>query len=99
MLKLTENFYIDATDNDFSIVEWDGSDKYDKKQGKFVKTHYREWTFTHFETMVQALQILLVRRGIARSKDMDEMRESFKETQEIIRAVCQSIDPREARKA
>lgn len=98
VLKLTGDFYLDADDQSFCLYEWDGSDKYDKKQKKYVKANYREWYFSNFETMIQALHIILVRRGVQKSKDTEELRQIFKETQDIIRSVCQSIDPREARK-
>ena len=99
MIKLTGDFYLDADDQNFILIEWKGLTQTDKKTGKESMSGQRYLYFKTFENLVQAVQIVLVRRGIARSKDMDEMRESFKETQEIIRAVCQSIDPREARKA
>jgi len=94
MIKIIDNLYLDANENEFQLVEWDGRIKYDNKQKKDLPAYTTIMHFSDFESLVKKLHILCLRRNIVSSKDLDELAQKYKETMNIIKKFIEDVNQR-----
>ena len=93
MINLVDEFYLDADEKQFILVEWTGAMYYDKSQKKEVPKYGKTLYFTSFFAVLDRLALILQRRGIARSTTLIELRDEFVKTKQIIEQLAEQMNP------
>lgn len=92
MIRLIENFYLDADDRQYILLEWDGS--YDKKTGK-NKQNVSYWYCSKLASALDVLLSVLVRRGIAASEEsgIPAVKKIIRDETDRIRKMLENVEP------
>ena len=93
MINLVDEFYLDADDRQFFLVEWDGKMVYNKMMKKDVPQYGRTLYYTKFENVLEKLSLILQRRGIEKSTTLVEVGEEFAKTRKIIEELAKQMNP------
>ena len=87
MIKLVDNFYLDADDRNYILKEWDGKTVTDAK-GITRKVGESNWYYGDIENLIKHLLDLYVRRGISNSNT-----EYLSQLADVLRIAIEKIIP------
>lgn len=84
MVHIVDNWYIDADDGNYILIEWNGKKKINKKSGKEENTGQRNRYYSKIDTALEQLVAITARRAIASSHTVQEMLSAVKEQTERV---------------
>lgn len=74
MIHLTDNYYLDADDKQYILLEWDGSvSKTQNKDGSFSKQIKNQQYFSNFQYLLEKLATIYVRKSIAERETLEQL--------------------------
>lgn len=87
MINLTEDFYLDADDNQFTLIQWAG--KYDKKNNKTgMKYRY----YSTLDSLLKGLATVLMRRDVQNSETLTELAEAIEISLAVVNCMAERIE-------
>ena len=93
MIHLFDQFYLDADEEQFILIEWDGSisnvDKNGNRTNMYKSRHY----YSDFNHVITKLATMGQRRSIASSSSLSEMIEKFEQTKKSIEDLTRRMWP------
>jgi hypothetical protein len=93
MIQLCENWYLDADERQFILLNWDGGTRYDKQKKKDVKTNQKYYYYSDLSCAMKALFVHLVRQGIQRGDTLEHLNGVIQQTYELVKETSEKITP------
>lgn len=94
MIHLAENFYLDADDKQFILVEWDGSvSKVQNKDGSFSRQYKNQQYFSSFQSLLEKLSIIYIRRRIQKDETLVQLEKDMVTIKYMIEDIGKTVFP------
>lgn len=84
MVHIVDNWYIDADDSNYILIEWAGKKQVKKKTGAESMQGAKYRYYNKIDTALEQLVAITARRAIASSKSIQEMLETVKQQTERV---------------
>ena len=84
MVHIVDNWYIDADDSNYILIEWAGKKQVNKKTGLESMQSAKYRYYNKIDTALEQLVAITARRAIASSKSIQEMLEMVKQQTERV---------------
>lgn len=84
MVHIVDNWYIDADDSNYILIEWAGKKQVNKKTGVESMQSAKYRYYNKIDTALEQLVAITARRAIASSKSIQEMLETVKQQTERV---------------
>ena len=85
MIHIIDNFYLDADDRQFILIEWDG--KTSTYKGSTKNEYKSQMFYSRFENVLEKLAVILQRRAIGEVKTLQELGQKLDETKKLIESI------------
>ena len=84
MVHIVDNWYIDADDSNYILIEWAGKKQTSKNTGTESMQGAKYRYYNKIDTALEQLVAITARRAIASSKSIQEMLETVKQQTERV---------------
>ena len=84
MVHIVDNWYIDADDSNYILIEWAGKKQTSKKTGTKSMQNAKYRYYNKIDTALEQLVAITARRSIASAKTVQEMLETVKQQTERV---------------
>jgi hypothetical protein len=94
MIHLVDNYYLDADDKQYILLEWDGSvSKLQNKDGSFSKQLKNQQYFSNFQYLLEKLTIIYARKSIAERYTLEQLGADLTAIKNIIESIGKRMWP------
>ena len=94
MIHLFDQFYLDADDRQFILLEWDGSlSSKENKDCTFSRAYKLQQYFATFKCALEKLTVIMQRRAVANNTDWQELGKKLDEIKESIEELTRRMWP------
>ena len=91
MIYLIDDFYLDADDLQFILVEWNGKTKFSKLMNRDVPANPKLRFYPDLTVLLQKLTMILERRAIVGSTGMEQLVCKFEEIKQMINIIGEDL--------
>lgn len=91
MIHIVDDMYLDADTNQYILKIWSGATQISR--GKEIPSGVRNMYFSDFESLLNKLHTIMIRRSIEMASNLDELATEFIKAREKIHSIARKIDP------
>ena len=91
MIHVADDIYINANDQEFQIIRWDGKMVLNKNTGIESKAIKDTLHFSDFKSMLNKINIILARTSVSASSTLEELNLRFRKNTEIIKDLAEKL--------